>query len=109
MTEFQKCKAEVAANAVSTDVDGFIELFRSNSHFQFGADDPYHHYMPKSNEDKWVAYQKFCWDKTASNADTAMYGNALQPLMGALDATLAKSPLKAAVGAALKSTDAAMV
>jgi len=109
MTEFQKCKAEVAAKAVSTDIDGFMELFRSNSHFQFGPDDPYHHYMPKANEDKWVAYQKFQWDQTSSNADTASYGNALQPLMAMADAGLAKSPLKAALQAALKSTDASMV
>jgi len=109
MTEFQKCKAEVAAKAVSTDVDGFMELFRSNSHFQFGPDDPYHHYMPKVNEDKWVAYQKFQWDQTASNADTASYGNALQPVIAAADAGLSKTQFKAALQAALKSTDPEMV
>merc|ERR1719336_610777 len=90
MTEFQKCKAEVAAKAVSGDMDGFMELFRSNSHFQFGPDDPYHHYMPKANEDKWIAYQKFQWDQSSSNVDTVAYGTALQPLIALLDDALSK-------------------
>lgn len=108
-TQFQKCKVECAAKAAAQDVDGFMELFRSNSHFQFGADDPYHHYMPKVNEDKWLAYQKFQWDQTSSNADTAAYGNALAPLMAAADAWLSKSQFKATLTTMLKSTDVATV
>merc|ERR1719158_1236996 len=106
-SQWQKCKVECAAKAAANDVDAFMELFRSNSHFQFGADDPYHHYMPKTNEDKWVAYQKFTWDQTASNADTGPYSKALAPLIAAVDSGLAKTNLKANLTAMLKSTDLA--
>merc|ERR1719326_235342 len=47
VSTFQRNKAEVMAEAVAAGgASEYIELYRSNSHFKFGPDDPYNYYMP---------------------------------------------------------------
>jgi len=107
MTAFEKCKAECLAKAVAQGgEDEYIELYRSNSHFKFGADDPFHYYMPQDNETKWLALQEFEWDsKTGANVDKYM------PTLTALEALLEPNLPSAQVKAGLKailSTDAGL-
>jgi len=105
---FQKLKAEAAAKAVAEDVDGYIELYRCNSHFKYKDDDPFHYYMPAENEAQWIAYNQFQWDCVSSNANVEKYVEALKKMAGALGG-LEKTTLKAAMGAMLTSGSTAHV
>jgi len=104
---FQRLKAEVLAKEVAADKDGYIELYRSNSHFNYKADDPYHYYMPVENEIKWTNLNKFDWDKTSQIADPAPYVEKLQVLAAALDAPLKKTRFVAATQGVINSLDLA--
>jgi len=105
---FQKLKAEVLAKEVAADMDGYIELYRSNSHFNFKSDDPYRYYMPTENEIKWTNLQRFEWDRTSQTADLSHYIEKLQSLTAAIDGPLKKTGFVAAVQAAVASPDKAM-
>jgi len=95
MTAFQRNKAEAMADAVvSGGPAEYIELYRSNSHFKFGADDPYHYYMPKDNEEKWVRLQQFEWDLESKTADVAPYIEALGKVETLITPVLAEVPFK---------------
>jgi len=107
-TTFQKLKAEVLAKNVADDMDGYIDLYRSNSHFKFKSDDPYRYYMPTENEIKWINYQRFEWDRTSQTADLTRYVEKLQSLTAAIDGPLKKTGFVAAVQAAVASTDKAL-
>jgi len=107
-TTFQKLKAEVLAKNVADDMDGYIDLYRSNSHFKFKSDDPYRYYMPTENEIKWINYQRFEWDRTSQTADLTHYVEKLQSLTAAIDGPLKKTGFVAAVQAAVASTDKAL-
>jgi len=106
-TSFQKLKAEILAKEVAADKDGYIELYRSNSHFNYKPDDPYHYYMPVENEVKWTNYNKFDWDMTSETADHSPYVEKLQMLSAALDAPLKKTGFIAAARAIVNSPDLA--
>lgn len=97
-TTFQRNKAEVMAEAIAEGgASEYVELYRSNSHFKFGADDPYHYYMPADNEEKWVRLQQFEWDLESKNADVAPYVEALGKIEGLLAPVLAEMPFKQAL------------
>jgi len=107
-TTFQKLKAEVLAKEVAADMDGYIDLYRSNSHFNFKSDDPYRYYMPVENEIKWTNLNRFEWDRTSQTADLSPYVEKLQSLTAAIDGPLRKTSFVAAAQAAVSSTDKAM-
>merc|ERR1712060_491271 len=107
-TTFQKLKAEVLAKEVAADIDGYIDLYRSNSHFNFRSDDPYRYYMPVENEIKWTNLNRFEWDRTSQTADLSHYIEKLQSLTAAIDGPLWKTSFVAAAQAAISSTDKAM-
>jgi len=107
-TTFQKMKAEVLAKEVAADMDGYVELYRSNSHFNYKPDDPYHYYMPVENELKWTNYNKFNWDKTSQIADHGPYFEKLQLLTKAMDGPLRKTGFVVAAQAAITSPDIAV-
>jgi len=105
---FQKLKAEVLAKEVVADMDGYVDLYRSNSHFNFKPDDPYRYYMPYENEVKWTNYQRFEWDRSSQTADLSHYVEKLQSLAAAVDGPLRKTGFVAAVQNAVNSTDMAV-
>lgn len=107
MSTFSKRKAEALAKAVAADPKAYVDLYRANNHFDFGSDDPYRYYMPKSNEDKWVALQRFEWDQTSRNADVAPYVAALGNLEAMLEPKVKGLDVKGALKAALTGSDAA--
>jgi len=107
-TTFQKLKAEVLAKEVAADMDGYIDLYRSNSHFNFKSDDPYRYYMPVENEIKWINHKRFEWDRTSQIADLSHYVEKLQSLTAAVDGPLRKTAFVAAVQAAISSNDKAL-
>jgi len=107
-TTFQKLKAEVLAKEVAADMDGYIDLYRSNSHFNFKSDDPYRYYMPVENEIKWTNLNRFEWDRTSQTADLSHYVEKLQSLTAAIEGPLKKTSFVAAAQAAISSTDKAM-
>jgi len=84
-----------------------VDLYRANNHFDFGPDDPYRYYMPKANEDKWVALQRFEWDQTSRNADHGPYLTALGKLVDMLEPKLKSLDVKGALKAGLTGSDAA--
>jgi len=95
---WQQSRAQVLAQAVKDNPQAYIEQYRSNSHFQFGEDDPFHYYMPESNEADWLRLQQFEWDQTDGNVQP--YVPHLQKLEAAL-APLSKVDIKTAFTAAL--------
>jgi len=102
---FQKLKAEVLAKEVVADMEGYVDLYRSNSHFNFKPDDPYRYYMPVENEIKWTNYQRFEWDRSSQTADLSHYVEKLQSLTAAVDGPLRKTGFVAAVQNAVGSND----
>lgn len=107
MTAFEKCKAECLAQAVAQGgQEEYIELYRSNSHFNFGADDPFHYYMPKDNETKWLALQEFEWDSnTGANADK--YMPTLTKLEAFLEPNLPSAQVKEGLKAIVSTAEGA--
>jgi len=102
---FQKLKAEVLAKEVVADQDGYVDLYRSNSHFNFKPDDPYRYYMPVENEIKWTNYNRFEWDRTSQTADLSHYLEKLQSLTAAVDGPVRKTAFVTAVQNAVSFKD----
>lgn len=106
MSVFARAKAEELAKAVAEDEARYVEQYRSNSHFNFGADDPFEYYMPTENEEKWLAHQRFEWDQTSRNADRQPYMDMLGKLTAFLEPKLKNVPLKAVLGNMLTAGNA---
>jgi len=105
MSAFARCKAEALAKAVAENPDGYIDLYRSNSHYNFGPDDPFHYYMPKENEEKWLNLQRFEWDQTSRNADRGPYMEALNKLEAMVEPAMNGVPFQEAMKRMLGSTE----